>query len=307
MLVLDGVYELTATGPRFRRVAPPTPAELNALLGQIVARIARHLERRGLVVRDAENSYLSAGLGAETGLEGLLGHSITYRIAVGPNEGRKAFTLQTVAAALGAPAGDDRLAKHSGFSLHAGVAAAAHQRDKVERLCRYIARPAIATTRLALTAQGLVRYTLKTPYRDGTTHVMFEPLDFIARLAALVPKPRVHLTRYHGVFAPHSALRAQVTPAGRGKKTGVSERSPAERHRAMTWAQRLKRVFRIDIESCECCGGKVRIIASVEDPAVIGKILAHLEHRMQVREVPANAAAANRPRGPPGQGEFDLN
>jgi hypothetical protein len=100
---------------------------------------------------------------------------------------------------------------------------------------------------------------------------MFEPLDFIARLAALVPKPRVHLTRYHGVFAPHSALRAQVTPAGRGKKTGVSERSPAERHRAMTWAQRLKRVFRIDIESC---GGKVRIIASVEDPAVIGRILA---------------------------------
>ena len=75
----------------------------------------------------------------------------------------------------------------------------------------------------------------------------------------------------------------------------------------MTWAQRLKRVFRIDIESCECCGGKVRIIASVEDPAVIGKILAHLEHRLQVREVPANAAAANRPRGPPGQGEFDLN
>jgi hypothetical protein len=51
----------------------------------------------------------------------------------------------------------------------------------------------------------------------------------------------------------------------------------------------------------------VRIIASVEDPAVIGKILAHLEHRMQVREVPTNAAAANRPRGPPGQGEFDLN
>jgi hypothetical protein len=48
----------------------------------------------------------------------------------------------------------------------------------------------------ALTAQRLVRYTLKTPYRDGTTHVMFEPLDFIARLAALVPKPRVHLTRY---------------------------------------------------------------------------------------------------------------
>ena len=307
LLVLDGVYELTATGPRFRRVPPPTPVELDELLGTIVTRIARQLEWRGLVVRDAENSYLSTGPGEDSALEALLGHSITYRIAVGPNEGRKAFTLQTLAPALEAPAGDERLAKHSGFSLHAGVAAAAHQRDKVERLCRYIARPPVATTRLALTAQGQVRYTLKTPYRDGTTHVMFEPLDFIARLAALVPKPRVHLTRYHGVFAPHSALRAQVTPAGRGKKTGVSERNPAERHRTMTWAQRLKRVFRIDIEPCERCGGQARIIASVEDPAVIGRILAHLEQTKQARGRAADLATAHRARGPPGQREFDLN
>jgi hypothetical protein len=191
----------------------------------------------------------------------------------------------------------------------------------------------VATGRLALTAQGLVRYTLKTPYRDGTTHVIFEPLDFIARLAALVPKPRVHLTRFHaahpcaaplrgslrlcksavlpichGVFAPHSALRAQVTPAGRGQKTGVSgsARSPAERHRAMTWAQRLKRVFRIDIEQCERCGGKVRIIASIEDPQVIGRILAHLEPTEQARGSPADLTSAHRARGPPGQGQFDL-
>ncbi len=162
-------------------------------------------------MRDAENSYLSTGPGEADGLAALVGHSITYRIAVGPHEGRKAFTLQSLAPALTAPAGDDRLAKHSGFSLHAGVAAAAHQRDKVERLCRYLARPAVATGRLALTAQGLVRYTLKTPYRDGTTHVIFEPLDFLSRLAALVPRPRMHLIRYHGVFAPHSALRAVVT------------------------------------------------------------------------------------------------
>jgi len=258
LLALDGVYEVTAADPGFRCVAPPTAAELEVLLAQIVTRVARHLERRGLLVRDAESSYFSAGPGEEDGLAAVVGHSITYRIAVGPNEGRKAFTLQTLAPALTAPVGDERLVRHSGFSLHAGVAAAAHQRDKIERLCRYIARPAVATGRLSLTAQGLVRYTLKTPYRDGTTHVIFEPLDFIARLAALVPKPRVHLTRFHGVFAPHSALRAAITPAGRGKKTGITERSPTERHRAMSWAQRLKRVFRIDIEQCEHCGGKVR-------------------------------------------------
>jgi hypothetical protein len=70
---------------------------------------------------------------------------------------------------------------------------------------------------LALTASGQVRYTLKTPYRDGTTHIVLEPLDLMARLAALVPPPRMHLTRYHGVFAPHSKLRAAVTPAGRAR------------------------------------------------------------------------------------------
>ena len=56
----------------------------------------------------------------------------------------------------------------------------------------------MASERLALTASGQVRYTLKTPYRDGTTHIVLEPLDLMARLAALVPKPRMHLTRYHG-------------------------------------------------------------------------------------------------------------
>ena len=120
--------------------------------------------------------------------------------------------------------------------------AEAHQRDKLERLCRYISRPAVSEKRLALTSNGQVRYELKTPYRNGTTHVIFEPLDFIAKLAALVPKPRVNLTRFHGVFAPNSKLRVQVTPAKRGKKpdppeppdTDWHDKSPAERHRAMT-------------------------------------------------------------------------
>ena len=77
------------------------------------------------------------------------------------------------------------------LSLHAGVAARSDQRDKLERLCRYISRPGVSEKRLSLTHNGLVRYQLKTPYRDGATHVFFEPLDFLARLAALVPKPRV--------------------------------------------------------------------------------------------------------------------
>ena len=104
---------------------------------------------------------------------------------------------------------------------------------------------------------------------------------YIARLAALVPRLRAHLTRYHGVFAPHSRWRAEVIPAGRGIKAppALDARTPAERHRAMTWAQRLKRVFGIEIETCVQCGGKVRVIASIEDPAVIAKILGHVATR----------------------------
>ena len=159
----------------------------------------------------------------------------------------------------------------------------------IERLCRYITRPAVSTERLSLTAQGNVRYRLvapahpcardiraslhiKTPYRDGTTDVVLEPLDFIARLSALVPTPRVNLTRYHGVFAPNHRLREQITPARRGRRKTetIDEPAPA-RHVAMTpdqvrgrlWAQRLKRVFKIDIETCAHCGGAIKVIASI--------------------------------------------
>jgi hypothetical protein len=100
-----------------------------------------------------------------------------------------------------------------GFSLHAGVAAKAQERKKLERICRYIARPPVAGKCLSLTRNEMVHYELKTPYRDGTTHVIFEPLDFISKLAALVPKPRVNLTRFHGVFAPNSRLRKLITRA----------------------------------------------------------------------------------------------
>ncbi len=99
-------------------------------------------------------------------------------------------------------------APRSARKAHAGVAAKAHERDKLERLCRYICRPAVSEKRLSLTTEGKVRYELKTPYRDGTTHVIFEPLDFIARLAALVPKPRVNLTRL--CRSPHSRVYAHI-------------------------------------------------------------------------------------------------
>ena len=90
------------------------------------------------------------------------------------------------------------------------------------------------------------------------------------------------------MFAPHSRWRAAITPAGRGSGIQPADtRTPAERHRAMTWAQRLKRVFNLDLSRCGHCGGPVRVVASIEDPVVIGKILEHLKtRRPEVRGPP---------------------
>ena len=93
----------------------------------------------------------------------LCGHSITYRIAVGPQSGRKVFTLQTLPAGEPEDQVGDTVGKVTGFSLHAGVAVRADEHQKLERLCRYVSRPAVSEKRLSLTSGGNIRYQLKTP------------------------------------------------------------------------------------------------------------------------------------------------
>ena len=82
-------------------------------------------------------------------------------------------------------------------------AVALMKRKELERLCRYITRPAIANERLKRNRAGQVVLQLKSPWRDGTTHIVMSPLELMQRLAALVPRPRLHLIRFHGVLAPH--------------------------------------------------------------------------------------------------------
>jgi hypothetical protein len=103
-------------------------------------------------------------------------------------------------------------AEIDGFSLHAAVRVEA--RKRLEQLCRYITRPALSDERVQLNAAGQVELKLKTPWRDGTTHLVMSPLEFMQRLAALVPRPRLHLIRFHGVLAPNAKLRALVLPQG---------------------------------------------------------------------------------------------
>ena len=122
MLFVDGVYLIDETGQTvFRKVPQPGSRDLQILVEHIAERIGLALEKQSLVERDIENAWLAED-GEGGPLDDLLGHSITYRIAVGPRAGQKLFTLQTVPARspewLDDPNG---AARAGGFSLHAGI------------------------------------------------------------------------------------------------------------------------------------------------------------------------------------------
>ncbi len=113
---------------------------------QIAARVGRVLEQRGRIKRDMENAWLAAQ-GEGGPLDDLIGHSITYRIAVSPRAGQELFTLQTVPAKEPEPEqqGEHRGVANAGsFSLHAGLDIQPHQREKLDALCRYVSRPPVA-------------------------------------------------------------------------------------------------------------------------------------------------------------------
>ena len=122
------------------------------------------------------------------------------------------LSLQSVPSA-DRPSAPELCTKLHGFSLHAAVRWGADQRKELEHLCRYITRPAIANERLKRNRAGDVVLQLKSTFKDGTTHIVMSPLEFMQRLAALVPRPRLHLIRFHGVLAPNAKLRCEIIPS----------------------------------------------------------------------------------------------
>jgi hypothetical protein len=308
-LFIDGCYEL---GPKsepvqFIATEPPTVQELDQVLAQIIKRLTRYLIRQQIIVRDNDNEF-QLEIPVEDTFSRLQASSVTYRFATGPSKGKKAMTLKTV------PDGDHSatyglVTKNSGFSLHAGVATKANERDKLERICRYIARPAVAESRLSLSDSGDVIYRFKKAWDDGTTAIKLTPLEMMERLAALVPRPRVHLTRFHGVLGPHYKYRKLIVPKKKPELTlaagepnavhPADSDKPLASVKRIAWAQLLKRVFNIDVTVCSHCKGKVKIIAAIEDPKVIKKILNHMG-------LPSTAPRLAPARGPPASDQDDL-
>jgi Putative transposase len=275
-LVLDGVYLNRDGAAVFHEAAPPSTDELEAVLLKIIKRTMRLLTRLGVLIEEPEGSYLGE-TDSDGALRSLQAASCTYRIALGPRAGQKVLSLQSLPSQA-RPSTPELRVNAQGFSLHAAVRWRADQRAELEQLCRYITRPAIANERLKRNRAGQVVLQLKSPYKDGTTHIVMEPLEFMERLAALVPRPRLHLIRFHGVLAPNAKLRSKIVPAPpqRATEPPTDHAQGQGETPRMSWARLLKRVFDIDIEHCPNCGGSLKIIAAIEDPPVIVKILTHL-------------------------------
>jgi hypothetical protein len=259
-----------------------TSGELAGLLDESVARLTKMLTRSGHLVEEQGMTWL-ADTDAENPLASLQSASCTYCIVLGPRAGQKVLRLHTVAGREEKPR-NVLCTDAYGFSLHAAVRCGADQRKQLERLCRYITRRALANERLSRKAKGQVMLKLKSPYRDGTTHIVMHPQEIMQRLVALMPRPRLHLIRFHGVLAPNTKLRAAVilqpaqmdsAPAHDHKHGQAARMSRCSGWPCSSGTSSAPALFDIDVERC-ACGGQLKILAAIEEPVVIVRILTHL-------------------------------
>ncbi|MBI5515102.1 MAG: transposase [Deltaproteobacteria bacterium] len=311
VLCLDGVYARVGGGvPVFEPGEVPTRADLERIVGRVRERVWRWLRRhRGDVLREvapedraneapavaALGACQQLALGAGRGSFGTVHEDRRGRAVVDDEERR-----------FGARAPRSQAAESAGFNLHANVTVSAWDHEGRERLCRYLLRPTISLERLTVLEDGRVAYRLKYPVGGRATHRLMTPLEFLARVAALIPPPRHPLTRYHGVLAPNSSWRAAVVPARptarpigcaataavggttAGAAAGnerVLRHDPAAARVAVVptgglsridWATLLRRTYDVDALACGRCGGRMRFIAVITDGATIARILDHL-------------------------------
>src|SRR5438094_7034777 len=292
-LVIHGVYAADENSqPEFHELPPPEDADVVRVAALVAQRVESLLKRRGLGP-DGDSDTAEALSRDEPGLAAIYSASIRGRIGLGPHAGNRVLTLgdQVDGDSLDSLQ-SPRCATVPGFSVHANVSIDARDRLRLERLVRYVSRPAVSTERLSELPDGRLLYRLKRRWRNGITEVVFDRLDFIAKLAALVPAPRVHLRTFHGILAPAAKWRPQIIPKPDvlfGPCPHVAPTAPPSplvlldqetttpesslRRKNYSWSQLLRRVFNIDVSVCERCGGPVRVLAAIQEPETAEKIL----------------------------------
>ncbi|HEX4998411.1 MAG TPA: transposase [Terriglobia bacterium] len=303
MVCIDGVYAPDEDGgPRFYPLSAPRPAQVARLTETLARRVTALVERRSGGLEGAEVQESDPLWRDDPGLAAIYTASVTNRIASGNNRGRRVGLAGDRIDPEAMDIHPEQLsAAVDGFNLHAGVYVPARDRARLERLLRYAGRPPLATERLEELPDGKVSYRFKTPWRNGATHTVFSPVELIEKLAALVPSPRAHLTRFHGVVGPAARWRPLIVPP----KASASEQAiaadstteellkthpqsnpapdaepspdtPARRRRNYSWSELMKRVFAQDVLACPECGGRLRLIAAIHPPDTTRKILDHV-------------------------------
>jgi hypothetical protein len=279
-LATDGVFVVEEGGSvRFCPLPAPSDEEVTEVAWKTCQRVRALLIRRGLWEEDTNELGEDPLAESDPGLAQLYQASVRGVLSLGPRAGER--TVRFFGEAASEDSGVRRVS--GGFNLHARQSIGAGDRVGLERLCRYLLRPPLAQKRLRILPDGSVYLGLKRAWGDGTKGFQFEPVEFLARLAALVPQPRGHTTRFHGVFASNARLRNLVVPdvpqeeavkvepdTGRGNGDWKSTRNQAGR---LSWAQLMKRVFDVDVLKCPRCGDGMQRIAFVTAWATIQKIL----------------------------------
>jgi Putative transposase len=311
-LVLDGVFAEDPGGTLVFHPAPgPSDVEVAAALATICHHVKALLVRHGLEPGDDATGSADWLADESPVLAGIVGASVQGRVALGPRAGARVRRLGDARDTAAVTSRGPRQAHLEGFDLHANVWVSANDRAGLERLCRYVLRPPFAQARLRQRSDGRVALELKTAWSDGTRELLFEPLEFLERLAAMTPRPETNLLICHGLLAPPARWRERVVAYGRvALEPTASTRPPAtglegapakSRWRAGSWAGLMHRAFAIDVLTCPHCGGRLRLIATLHDPAVIRKILAHVG---TASAWPSPSPVPPRPSSPPPRPEL---
>lgn len=275
VLVTDGIYvqESPFDPVSFHELPPPTDEEVADVAQEACRRVRVVLMRHDLWKDATEDP---AGQPVPENLADLYEGSIRGVLVVGPRRGQRVVRFFGEAARRSP---DGSLPRPSGdaFNLHARQATFASDRAAVERLARYILRPPLAIARMERRDDGRIAITMKRPWRDGTAGVLFEPLELLGRLAALIPRPRVNIIRFHGVYAPRARLRREVVPAAprepEPSPAGCTKHASIRCRSRLPWAELLARVFAIDVLACPRCQSRMSRIAWITDTQTIEKIL----------------------------------
>jgi hypothetical protein len=311
-LVLDGVFTPDASGALcFMRLPAPTDREVARLLATIAKRIDRLLRRQGLAP-DEDASAPGDPMAEDAPLLAALSRaSVVGQSLLGRRPGAPVLRVGQDPDAPWVTASSPRHAHLAGFDLHANRTVRADDRQGLERLCQYLLRPPLAQERLAILPDGRICCTLAHPWSDGTRALLFGPVEFLEKLAALVPRPRINLLLYHGILAAHargraSAVALAVAEVGQSDASAkpmvpAGDASRAAPRRYFAWAELLRRVFAIDVLAC-VCGGRLRFVATIEDPAVVQRILRHVGLPTDTPEF----AAARPPPEPTASVGFDF-